>query len=78
MSVCVRLDENQVGEFPSITDTVEQPNTKAVGLAPDVLCQSSVSGTEDSCAESGVATPARLAELQARSDEAAAAGCRVA
>lgn len=74
MGVCVRVDDELVAEPRNITDAVQKPNAKTVSVAP--VAQSWVGAPDVWCAETGVATPATLAELQARSDEAAAAGCR--
>ena len=75
MSVCVRVDDDLVAEFRNFAHTVEKPDPKAVPSASVAQCAVS---SADSYPEGGVATPETLAELQARSDEAVAAGCRVA
>lgn len=72
MSVCVRVVDDLVAEFRNHTDT-EKPDPEAVPSAS--IAERAVSRA-DSCLEGGVATPETLAELQARSDAAVAAGCR--
>jgi hypothetical protein len=70
MSVCVRVDDDLVAEFRNISNAEKAVPSASIAERP-------VTGA-DSCAEAGVATPATLAELQASSDKAAAAGCRAA
>jgi hypothetical protein len=88
MTVCVRLANDVVAEFGSIDDTVEF--VRMLGLSnssESVHCiervevqllnrQHTTSALCDTSAESGIATPAALAALQATSDLAAGSGCR--